>query len=122
MGKEFPGGGISSLGTLRFGPFEFDVRAGELTKNGSKIRLQEQPFQVLRMLLVRPGDIVLREEIRQNLWPNDTVVEFDNGFNGDIEGLRDALGDSVENSLRESCAGGLPFHRQPEWNPLRRRK
>jgi eukaryotic-like serine/threonine-protein kinase len=68
-----------------------------LTRHGSKIRLQEQPFQVLRMLLVRPGDIVLREEIRQNLWPNDTVVEFDHSINAAIKRLRDALGDAAEN-------------------------
>jgi Tol biopolymer transport system component/DNA-binding winged helix-turn-helix (wHTH) protein len=97
MGKELPGGGVSSAGTLRFGPFEFDVRAGELTRHGSKIRLQEQPFQILRMLLARPGDIVLREEIRQHLWPNDTVVEFDHSINAAIKRLRDALGDSAEN-------------------------
>src|ERR1700722_1443382 len=62
-----------------------------------QIRLQEQPFQILRMLLVLPGEIVLREEIRKNLWPSDTVVEFDHSINAAIKRLRDALGDSAEN-------------------------
>ena len=63
----------------RFGPFELDVRAGELRKYGSRIRLQEQPLRILTMLLARPGEAVLREEIQQALWPNRTVVEFDHG-------------------------------------------
>jgi eukaryotic-like serine/threonine-protein kinase len=96
MGKEPAGGNFSTPGTLRFGPFQFDVRAGELTKHGLRIRLQEQPFQILRMLLMRPGEIVLREEIRQNLWPDDTVVEFDHSINAAIKRLRDALGESAE--------------------------
>jgi DNA-binding winged helix-turn-helix (wHTH) protein/Flp pilus assembly protein TadD/predicted Ser/Thr protein kinase len=79
-----------------FGAFELDVRAGELRKHGLKIRLQEQPFQVLLMLLERPGEVVLREEIRKKLWPNDTIVEFAPSINAAIQRLRDTLGDSAD--------------------------
>ncbi len=82
---------------LRFGIFEADLRSGELRKNGSKIRLQEQPFQVLAMLLERPGDVVTREELRQRLWPADTFVDFDHSLNTAINKLREALGDSAAN-------------------------
>jgi len=81
---------------MRFGLFELDVRAGELLKGGRKIRLQEQPLQILAMLLARPGEVVTREEIRQKLWSNDTTVEFDHSINAAIKRLRDALGDSAE--------------------------
>ena len=79
----------------RFGPFELDARAGELRKHGIKIKLREQPVQILEMLLERPGEVVLREEIRLRLWPNNTIVEFDHGINAAIQKLRDALGDSA---------------------------
>jgi TolB-like protein/DNA-binding winged helix-turn-helix (wHTH) protein/Tfp pilus assembly protein PilF len=82
---------------LRFGIFEVDVRAGELRKNGVKLRLQEQPFQVLCMLLEHPGDVVTREELRSRLWPANTFLDFDHGVNAAIERVRDALGDSPDN-------------------------
>jgi len=63
---------------VRFGVFEVDLRAGELRKNGVKIKLQEQPFQILAMLLESPGEIVTREELQRKLWSNDTFVDFDN--------------------------------------------
>jgi DNA-binding winged helix-turn-helix (wHTH) protein len=76
MSEEQPPGQADPCArVVRFGPFELDVRAGELGKRGRKILLQEQPFQVLLMLLERPGDVVLREEIRKRLWPNDTFVQ-----------------------------------------------
>jgi TolB-like protein/Flp pilus assembly protein TadD len=81
---------------VHFGPFKLDVRAGELTKRGRKILLQEQPFQILLMLLERPGDVVLREEIRQRLWPNDTFVQFAPSINAAMQRLREALGDSAD--------------------------
>jgi serine/threonine protein kinase len=81
---------------FRFGPFELDVRGGELRKHGIPLRLREQPFQILLLFLERPGEIVLREEIRLGLWPNDTVVEFDHGINAAIKRLRDALGESAK--------------------------
>jgi DNA-binding winged helix-turn-helix (wHTH) protein len=82
---------------VRFGIFEADLRAGELRRSGSKVRLQDQPFQVLAMLLERPGQIVTREELQTRLWPADTFVDFDHGLNAAIKRLRDALGDSAEN-------------------------
>jgi TolB-like protein/DNA-binding winged helix-turn-helix (wHTH) protein/Tfp pilus assembly protein PilF len=82
--------------TVRFGLFELDLRAGELRRNGAKVRLQEQPFQILTMLLEHPGDVVTREELRNKLWPVDTFVDFDHGLNAAVKRLRDALGDSAE--------------------------
>src|SRR5882672_6200924 len=82
-------------GRLRFGVFEVDLRAGELAKRGLRIRLQEQPFQVLAMLLEKPGELVTREELQKKLW-GQTVVDFDHGLNKAINKLREALGDSAE--------------------------
>jgi Tol biopolymer transport system component/DNA-binding winged helix-turn-helix (wHTH) protein len=82
---------------VHFGIFEVDLQAGELRRNGSKVRLQDQPFQVLALLLERPGQIVIREELQARLWPADTFVDFDHGLNAAIKRLRDALGDSAEN-------------------------
>lgn len=82
---------------IRFAEFEVDPRAGELRKLGAKIKLQEQPFQVLVMLLERPGEVVTREELHQGIWPADTLVDFENGLNKAINKLRVALGDSAEN-------------------------
>jgi TolB-like protein/DNA-binding winged helix-turn-helix (wHTH) protein/Flp pilus assembly protein TadD len=84
-------------GRLRFGVFEMDLRAGELRKHGLRIRLQEQPFQVLAMLVEHPGDVVTRDELQKKLWPADTFVDFDHGLNKAINKLREALGDSAEN-------------------------
>jgi TolB-like protein/DNA-binding winged helix-turn-helix (wHTH) protein/Flp pilus assembly protein TadD len=81
---------------LRFGVFELDLRAGELRKHGLRIRLQEQPFQVLAMLVEHPGEVVTREELQKKLWPADTFVDFDHGLNKAINKLREALGDSAE--------------------------
>jgi TolB-like protein/DNA-binding winged helix-turn-helix (wHTH) protein len=83
-------------GRLRFGVFEVDLRAGELTKRGLRISLQEQPFQVLALLLEKPGALVTREELREKLW-GQTVVDFDHGINKAINKIREALGDSAEN-------------------------
>src|SRR6266699_5271234 len=84
------------FGRLRCGVFEVDLRAGELTKRGLRIRLQEQPFQVLAMLLEKPGELVTREELREKLW-SQLVVDFDHGLNKAINKIREALGDSAEN-------------------------
>jgi TolB-like protein/DNA-binding winged helix-turn-helix (wHTH) protein/Flp pilus assembly protein TadD len=83
-------------GHLRFGVFELDLRAGELRKHGMRIRLQEQPVQVLAMLLQHPGEVVSREELQKNLWPADTFVDFDHGLNKAINKIREALGDSAD--------------------------
>src|SRR5579864_8185197 len=82
---------------LRFGTFEVDVRSGELRKQGVRIKLQEQPFHVLTALLQRSGKIVTREELRAQIWPEDTFVDFDNSLNTAINKLREALGDSADN-------------------------
>jgi TolB-like protein/DNA-binding winged helix-turn-helix (wHTH) protein/Flp pilus assembly protein TadD len=84
-------------GWLRFGVFELDLRAGELRKHGLRVRLQEQPFQVLAMLLERHGEVVTREELQKKLWPADTFVDFDHGLNKAINKVREALSDSAEN-------------------------
>src|SRR5437868_2615307 len=87
----------NDLPALRFGTFEVDLGAGELRRNGSRIRLQEQPFQILLALVERPGEVVSREELQRRLWPADTFVDFDHSLNAAIRRLRDALGDSAEN-------------------------
>ena len=81
---------------LRFDVFAVDVRAGELRRNGTRLKLQEQPFQVLCALLEHPGELVTREELRSRLWAADTFVDFDHGLNAAIRRLREALGDSAE--------------------------
>jgi DNA-binding winged helix-turn-helix (wHTH) protein len=83
--------------SVRFGVFEVDLRAGELRRNGSKVKLQEQPFQILTLLLEHPGEVVTREELQKKLWQEDTFVDFDHSLNAAIRRLRDALGDSAEN-------------------------
>jgi cholera toxin transcriptional activator len=79
----------------KFDEFEADLRAGELRRNGVRLKLQLQPFQVLVALLERPREVVTREELRQRLWPEDTFVDFDHGLNTAMVKLRDVLGDSA---------------------------
>ena len=81
---------------LRFGVFDVDLRAGELRKNGRKLKVQDQPFQVLVALLERRGEVVTREDLRRRLWPDDTFVDFDNGLNIAVRKLRRALKDDAE--------------------------
>src|SRR6266446_2574893 len=88
---------VRSRSILRFGVFEVDVSSGELRKQGVRIKLQEQPFHVLTVLLQRPGEVVTREELRNQNWPADTFVDFDNSLNTAINKLREALGDSADN-------------------------
>jgi len=83
----------------RFGTFELDSTSGELRKRGRKIRLPNQPFQVLRLLVERAGDLVTREELQRMLWPSDTFVDFDIGLNSAIRQVRAALGDSAKNPV-----------------------
>ncbi|HZR57196.1 MAG TPA: winged helix-turn-helix domain-containing protein [Terriglobales bacterium] len=82
---------------LKFGIFEADLAAGELRKNGLRVRLQDQPFQLLALLMERPEDIVTREELRNKLWAADTFVDFDHSLNTAIKKIREALGDSAVN-------------------------
>ncbi len=89
--------GNHAVGIARFGVFELDLAAGELRKNGARLRLQEQPFQVLALLLERAGQVVTREDFRQKLWPADTFVDFDHSLNTAVNKLRETLGDSASN-------------------------
>ena len=86
----------SPLEKIRFDVFEVDLRAGELLKEGKKIKLQEQPFRVLFLLLQRAGEVITRDELRQELWPADTFVDFDHGLNSAVARLRESLRDSAE--------------------------
>src|SRR5215470_19253820 len=86
---------MNSAAKYKFGEFEADLKAAELRKNGARLRLQLQPFQVLVALLERPREVVTREELRQRLWPEDTFVDFDHGLNTAMAKLRDVLGDSA---------------------------
>src|SRR3954463_5723994 len=79
-----------------FGQFEMDEHAGELRKEGIKVRLQEQPLQILQILLEHPAELVTREDLRKRIWPSDTFVDFDHGINNAIKRLREALGDTAE--------------------------
>src|SRR5690242_7130641 len=82
---------------LRFESFELDVRSRELRKGKSRIRLQEQPFEILRLMLERPGDVVTREELARRLWPQGTFVDFEHSLNAAVKRLRAALGDDADN-------------------------
>ena len=86
----------ASVQVVRFGVFEANLRSGELRKSGVKIKLHDQPFKILAMLLERPGEVVTREELRQKLWAADTFVDFDHGLNNAVLRLREVLGDSAD--------------------------
>src|SRR5690348_2931931 len=81
---------------VRFGPYEVDLHTCELWKYGTRIRLVGQPFEILAMLMSRPGQLVTRDELRERLWPSDTFVDFDHGLNAAVNKLREALSDSAE--------------------------
>ena len=84
-------------GTVRFGSFEADLHSGEVRKSGSRVKLQEQPFKVLQILLERPGVLVTREELRALIWPDESFGDFDHAVNVAVGKLRAALGDSADN-------------------------
>ena len=88
---------VSSPPTFKFGPFIVDLAAGEVRKNGSRIRLQEKPLRVLVLLAERQGQVVTRTELKQHLWPEDTFVDFETGLNTAVSKLRDALSDKADN-------------------------
>jgi DNA-binding winged helix-turn-helix (wHTH) protein/Tol biopolymer transport system component len=90
---------ISSSRVIRFSTFEVNLHTGELRQRGQKVKLQEQPLQLLAALLERPGELVTREELRGKLWPADTFVDFDHSLNAAIKRLRDALGESAERPI-----------------------
>jgi TolB-like protein/Flp pilus assembly protein TadD len=105
--------------SIHFGSFVLDLHAGELHKQGVKIKLQEQPFQILAMLLEHPGEVVTREQLRARLWPSDTFVDFDHSLNKAINKLREALGDSAENPhfIETLAKRGYRFMRDLQGNP-----
>ena len=105
-------GADPSRGAVRFGVFEVDLRVGELRKRGVKIKLQDQPFQILQILLERSGEVVTREELRGRIWPADTFVDFDQGLNNAIKRLRESLSDSPDNPrfIETVTAAWLPLH------------
>ena len=121
MGTQPPAG-------VRFGVFEIDPLTGEVRKAGRKIRIQEQPFRVLGVLLEHPGQVVTREDLRQRLWPEDTFVDFDHSLNTAINKLREALGDGAESPryVETVPKTGVSLHRAGASNwgksSLRRRK
>lgn len=84
---------------VRFGLFEADLHAGELRRNGVRVRLQHLPFRALTLLLTRPGEVITRQEFRQALWPPDIFVDFEQGISSAVMRLRDALGDSADNPI-----------------------
>src|SRR6266853_6951357 len=81
---------------IRFDRFELDLRAGELRNGGTRIRLQEQPLQVLQALLEKPGEVISGEELQKRIWPADTFVDFDHGLHAAVNRLRSALNDSAD--------------------------
>ncbi len=93
------GSAVVPLALVRFGVFEADPRAGELRRNGIKVRLQDLPFRALTVLLARPGEVITREEFRQALWPPNVFVDFEQGISSAVMRLRDALGDSADNPI-----------------------
>src|ERR1700756_2993220 len=82
--------------TARFGPYEVDVRSGELRKFGTRIKLGEQPLRILILLMERQGELVTREELRSQLWSDNTFVDFDHGLNSAVQRLRDGLSDTAQ--------------------------
>src|SRR5579864_2319365 len=80
----------------RFGAFELDLKSGELRRQGVKVKLQEQPFAVLRLLLEHPGEVVTKEQLRDSIWPSNTFVDFDHGLHAAVTRVREALGDSAD--------------------------
>src|ERR1700691_458643 len=110
-------------GLLRFGVFEVDLAAGELRKNGARVRLQEQPFQVLALLLRNAGRVVTRDELREKIWPADTFVDFDHSLNTAVNKIREALGDSassprfIETLARRGYRFIAPVQREAQSSP-----
>src|ERR1700680_1754883 len=88
--------GFNGSDRLRFGAYEADLHTGELWKHGTRVKLVGQPFQIFAALVRRPGQLVTREELRAQLWPGDTFVDFNHGLNAAVNKLRDVLGDSAD--------------------------
>jgi DNA-binding winged helix-turn-helix (wHTH) protein len=103
--------------TASFGPYALDLRSGELRKFGTKVKLGEQTFQILRVLLETPGELVTREELRAKLWAGDTFVDFEHGLNSAVQRLRDCLSDSAGKPrwVQTVPRRGYRFVGQVEW-------
>ena len=103
---------------VRFGVFEVNLKTGELRKQGIRIKLQDQPFQVLAMLLEKPGELVTREELQTRLWPKDTFVDFDHSLNKAVNKIRDALSDSANTPryIETMARRGYRFIAPVQWN------
>jgi DNA-binding winged helix-turn-helix (wHTH) protein len=86
------------MSRVRFGAFEADLGSGELFRDGQRLALQRQPFQVLALLIARAGEVVTREELRKQLWPDGTIVDFEHSLNTAVRKVRRALGDSPESA------------------------
>src|SRR4029077_20197001 len=110
---------MSPVAKYKFDEFEADLRAAELRRNGARLKLQLQPFQVLVALLERPKEVVTRDELRQRLWPEDTFVDFDPGLNTAMVKLRDVLGDSASSPryIETIAKRGYRFLGSPETVP-----
>ena len=117
--EKLPTTSVRSGHKLRFGEFELDTRAGELRRNGREIHLQEQTLRLLSLLLERRGEIVLREDIRRRLWPNDTVVEVSHGINAAVQRLREALKETAEDPryVETIARRGYRFRANPGSGP-----
>ncbi len=104
--------------TALFGPYALDLRSGELRKFGMKVKMGEQAFQIVLMLVERPGEMVTREELRSKLWATDTFVDFDHGLNSAVQRLRDCLSDSAGKPLWVETIPrrGYRFVGQVEWS------
>ena len=105
----------------RFGPFEVDLHTHELWKFGTRLKLVGQPFEILTVLLARPGELVTREELRTRLWPADTFVDFNHGLNAAVNKLREALSDSADSPryIETLPRRGYRFVAQVEWLPAK---
>jgi DNA-binding winged helix-turn-helix (wHTH) protein len=105
---------LDQPGILRFGVFEVHLAAGEVRKNGSRVKLQQQPFQLLVTLLKRPGEIVTREELKEKLWAGDTFVDFDHSLSTAVNKIREALGDSAASPRLAAPPWLAPLHAKTE--------
>src|SRR5277367_4420409 len=108
----------TTVRTASFGPYALDLRSGELRKFGVRVKMGEQPFQILVMLLENPGEMVSREELRAKLWVDDTFVDFDHGLNSAVQRLRDCLSDTAEKPLWVETIPrrGYRFVGKAEWS------
>jgi len=111
----------SSSRIIRFSTFEVNMHTGELRQRGQKVKLQEQPLQVLAALLERPGELVTREELRRKLWPVDTFVDFEHSLNAAIKRLRDALGESAETPIFIETLARRGYRSMPQSCRMQRR-